>query len=203
MIAIIDYGRGNLYSVEKAFTKLVGAETVVTSDPDRIAAAEKVVLPGVGAFGDCMHNLEQAGLVDVIRQVVERGTPFLGICLGLQLLFEGSEEDPGVAGLGIIPGMVRRIEAPELKIPHMGWNSLQWHTASPLFTRMPERPYVYFVHSYHAVPKDQKVITATTIYGQVVTAAIGQGNVQAVQFHPEKSSTLGMQMLANFKEMPL
>lgn len=202
MIAIIDYGRGNLYSVEKAFTKL-GAETVVTSDPDRIATAEKVVLPGVGAFGDCMHNLEQAGLVDVIRQVVERGTPFLGICLGLQLLFEGSEEDPGVAGLGIIPGMVRRIEAPELKIPHMGWNSLQWHTASPLFTRMPERPYVYFVHSYHAVPKDQKVITATTIYGQVVTAAIGQGNVQAVQFHPEKSSTLGMQMLANFKEMPL
>ena len=202
MIAIIDYGRGNLYSVEKAFTKL-RAETVVTSDPDRIAAANKVVLPGVGAFGACMHNLEQAGLIDVIRQVVERGTPFLGICLGLQLLFEGSEEDPGVAGLGIIPGMVRKIEAPELKIPHMGWNSLQWHTASPLFTRMPERPYVYFVHSYHAVPKDQKVITATTIYGQAVTAAIGQGNVQAVQFHPEKSSTLGMQMLANFKEMPL
>ena len=202
MIAIIDYGRGNLYSVEKAFTKL-RAETVVTSDPDRIAAANKVVLPGVGAFGACMHNLEQAGLIDVIRQVVERGTPFLGICLGLQLLFDGSEEDPGVAGLGIIPGMVRKIEAPELKIPHMGWNSLQWHTASPLFTRMPERPYVYFVHSYHAVPKDQKVITATTIYGQAVTAAIGQGNVQAVQFHPEKSSTLGMQMLANFKEMPL
>ncbi len=202
MIAIIDYGRGNLYSVEKAFTKL-RAETVVTSDPDRIAAANKVVLPGVGAFGACMHNLEQAGLIDVIRQVVERGTPFLGICLGLQLLFDGSEEDPGVAGLGIIPGMVRKIEAPELKIPHMGWNSSQWHTASPLFTRMPERPYVYFVHSYHAVPKDQKVITATTIYGQVVTAAIGQGNVQAVQFHPEKSSTLGMQMLANFKEMPL
>ena len=200
MIAIIDYGRGNLHSVAKAFAKM-GAETVVTSDATVIAGADKVVLPGVGAFGDCMENLMRYGLVDVIHHVINRGTPFLGICLGLQLLFDGSEEDPGVRGLGIIPGMVKKIVAPGLKIPHMGWNSLAWGTASSLFGGLPANPYVYFVHSYHAVPHDQSVITATTCYGETVAAAVGRGNVHAVQFHPEKSSAVGMQVLANFKEM--
>ena len=200
MIAIIDYGRGNLHSVAKAFAK-VGAEAVVTSDAAVIADADKVVLPGVGAFGDCMENLTRSGLVDVIHHVINKGTPFLGICLGLQLLFDGSEEDPGVRGLGIIPGMVKKIEAPGLKIPHMGWNSLAWGAASPLFGGLSANPYVYFVHSYHAVPQDQGVITATTCYGETVEAAVGRDNVHAVQFHPEKSSAVGMQVLANFKEM--
>lgn len=197
MIAIIDYGRGNLYSVQKAFARL-GAQAIVTSDAGQIAAADRVVLPGVGAFGDCMNNLRSYGLETVIRQVTERGTPFLGICLGLQLLFDGSEEDPGVAGLGIIPGMVRKINTRGLKIPHMGWNSLAFGTASPLFSDLPDNPYVYFVHSYHAVPADEQLITAVTAYGEQVTAAIGRANVQAVQFHPEKSSAVGMQMLKNW-----
>lgn len=197
MIAIIDYGRGNLYSVQKAFARL-GAQAVVTSDAGQIAAADRVVLPGVGAFGDCMNNLRSYGLETVIRQVTDRGTPFLGICLGLQLLFDGSEEDPGVAGLGIIPGMVRKINTSGLKIPHMGWNSLAFGTGSPLFSDLPENPYVYFVHSYHAVPADKQLITAVTAYGEQVTAAIGRANVQAVQFHPEKSSAVGMQMLKNW-----
>lgn len=197
MIAIIDYGRGNLYSVQKAFAKL-GAQSVITSDAGQIAAADKVVLPGVGAFGDCMNNLRSYGLEAVIHQVVDRGTPFLGICLGLQLLFDGSEEDLGVAGLGIFPGMVRKIETNGLKIPHMGWNSLAYKAASPLFADLPDNPYVYFVHSFHAVPADEQVITAVTAYGQEVTAAVGRANVQAVQFHPEKSSAVGMQMLKNW-----
>ena len=200
MIAIIDYGRGNLHSVEKAFAR-VGAEAVVTSDAAVIGSADKVVLPGVGAFGDCMENLTRRGLVDVIHRVIEKGTPFLGICLGLQLLFEGSEEDPGVPGLGIIRGHVQKIAAPGLKIPHMGWNSLQMGAASPLFADLPEKPYVYFVHSYHAVPADPSLVTAATFYGEGVTAAIGQGHVQAVQFHPEKSSAVGLTILKNFKEM--
>jgi glutamine amidotransferase len=197
VIAIIDYGRGNLYSVQKAFAKL-GAQSVITSDAGQIAAADKVVLPGVGAFGDCMNNLRSYGLEAVIHQVVDRGTPFLGICLGLQLLFDGSEEDLGVAGLGIFPGMVRKIETNGLKIPHMGWNSLAYKAASPLFADLPDNPYVYFVHSFHAVPADEQVITAVTAYGQEVTAAVGRANVQAVQFHPEKSSAVGMQMLKNW-----
>jgi glutamine amidotransferase len=202
MIAIIDYGMGNLYSVEKAFVSL-GAEVIVTSDPKVIAGAEKVVLPGVGAFGDCMHNLESYGLVEVIKKVAASGAPFLGICLGLQLLFEGSEETPGVKGLGIFPGMVKKIVAPELKIPHMGWNSLEFKSSSALFKNLPEHAYVYFVHSYHAVPEDNSLITAVTNYGGDVTAAVGQGNVQAVQFHPEKSSSLGLTILKNFKELKI
>lgn len=200
MIAIIDYGMGNLFSVEKAFAKL-GAQVVVTSDPEVILSADKVVLPGVGAFGDCMKNLAECKMIDVIHTVTRRGTPFMGICLGMQVLFEGSEEDPNVKGLGIFPGMVRKIVAPELKIPQMGWNSLEFSAPSPLFVNMPAEPYVYFVHSYHAVPEDAGIITAVVDYGGPVTAAVGRGNVQAVQFHPEKSSTLGLAMLANFKEM--
>lgn len=200
MIAIIDYGMGNLFSVEKAFVKL-GAEVVVTRSPEVILSADKVVLPGVGAFGDCMNNLIEYGLIDVIHEVIDRGTPFLGICLGLQMLFDGSEEDPGVKGLGIFPGMVRKIVAPALKIPHMGWNDLEKTSESQLFDKLPAEPYVYFVHSYHAVPEDTTLITAVANYGGPVTAAVGRGNIQAVQFHPEKSGTVGLAMLANFKEM--
>lgn len=203
ILAIIDYGMGNLHSVAKAFAKLnneAGSqyEIVVTSDPAVIRQAAKVVLPGVGAFGDCMANLADYGLIDCIKEVAGRGTPFLGICLGLQLLFDGSEEAPGVAGLGILPGKVCKIIAPGLKIPHMGWNSLELRTASQLFTGLPPAPYVYFVHSYHAVPADAGVVTAVTDYGGAVTAAVGCGNVQAVQFHPEKSSAAGLTILANF-----
>lgn len=200
MIAIIDYGMGNLFSVEKAFIKL-GADVIVTSSPDAILSADKVVLPGVGAFGDCMNNLVAYELVDVIHTVVKRGTPFLGICLGLQLLFEGSEEDLNVKGLGIFAGMVRKIVAPTLKIPHMGWNNLEFPHDNQLFKGMNSESYVYFVHSYHAVPDDASLITATTQYGETVTAAVGHGNIQAVQFHPEKSGAVGLAMLANFKEM--
>lgn len=197
MIAIIDYGMGNLYSVEKALVKL-GAEVVVSSDPEVIQAADKVILPGVGAFGDSMKNLTEAGLIPAIHAVIAKGTPFLGICLGLQLLFEGSEEDPGVAGLGIFTGTVKKIIAPNYKIPHMGWNSLIFQTSSPLFNPSSAGSYVYFVHSYHAVPNEPELVTAVTDYGGPVTAAVGRGNVQAVQFHPEKSSSVGMEILANF-----
>jgi len=200
MIAIIDYGMGNLFSVEKAFVKL-GAEVVVTRSPEVILSADKVVLPGVGAFGDCMNNLTEYGLVDVVHTVIQRGTPFLGICVGLQMLFDGSEEDPGVKGLGVFSGMVRKIVAPGLKIPHMGWNSLEFASESQLFADIAIEPYVYFVHSYYAVPEDDKIITAVVDYGGPLTAAVGRGNVQGVQFHPEKSGTVGLSMLSNFKEM--
>lgn len=202
MIAIIDYGMGNLFSVEKAFVKL-GAEVVVTSNPKIVVAADQVVLPGVGAFGDCMENLKAYHMIDAIQEVVAKGTPFLSICLGLQVLFEGSEEDPEVKGLGIFPGMVRKINAPTFKIPHMGWNSLSFSGKSPLFEDIPQESYVYFVHSFHAVPADSSLITAVTDYGSSVTAAVGRGNTQAVQFHPEKSGSIGLAMLANFKEMKL
>ena len=201
-IAIIDYGMGNLHSAAKALEK-IGAQVVVTRDPDEVRRADKVVLPGVGAFGDCMKNLNERQLAPVIHEVIATGKPFLGICVGLQLLFEGSEEDPGVDGLGIFKGLVRKIVAPGLKIPHMGWNNLEYRTASPLFQGLPPAAYVYFVHSYHAVPTDETCITAVTDYGGPVTAAVGRGLVQAVQFHPEKSSAVGLKIFANFKEMSI
>jgi len=197
MIAIIDYGVGNLFSVEKAFVKL-GADVIVTSDVEEIAKADKIVLPGVGAFGDCMQNLIESGLIPMILDAVATGKPFLGICVGLQILFEGSEESPGIEGLGIIKGMVKKIYAPTLKIPHMGWNSLEFAAVSPLFQALPKSPYVYFVHSYYAVPEDPSVITAVTEYGQQVTAAVAQKNIQATQFHPEKSGDIGLLILKNF-----
>ena len=202
-LAIIDYGMGNLHSVSKALAKLNSENggkynIVITSDPAVIGAAAKVVLPGVGAFGDCMANLSSYGLINIIKAVAGQGTPFLGICLGLQMLFDGSEEDPGVPGLGILAGMVRKLVAPGLKIPQMGWNSLEIKTASPLFAGLTPAPYVYFVHSYHAVPDERDIVTAVTNYGGDVTAAVGSGNVQAVQFHPEKSSAAGLAILANF-----
>jgi len=197
MIAIIDYGMGNLFSVEKAFVKL-NAEVVVTSDANVIAAADKVVLPGVGAFGDCMKNLEASGLIPIIMETAASGKPFLGICLGLQVMFEGSEEAPETKGLGIFKGIVKKIVAPELKIPHMGWNSLKMAERSPLLDNLPENPYVYFVHSFHAVPSEENIVTAFVEYGGKVTAAVGKNNVQAMQFHPEKSSSVGLKILENF-----
>ena len=200
MIAIIDYGMGNLFSVEKAFKKL-GADVLVTSDKNIIANAEKAVLPGVGAFGDCMKNLQEYQLIDAIKDYASSGKPLLGICLGLQLMFEQSEESHGIKGLGIFKGTVKKINAPALKIPHMGWNDLCLGTSSPLLNGLPPNPYVYFVHSYQAVPEDEKIITAYCMYGEKVTAAVGRGNVQAVQFHPEKSSNVGMKILQNFVEL--
>lgn len=196
MIAIVDYGCGNLFSVEKAFTYL-GAEVEVTADKSVIERADKVVLPGVGAFGDCMQKLTQTGLVPTLRQsIVEK--PFLGICLGLQLLFEGSEESPTVKGLGIFKGMVKKIEAPGLKIPQMGWNDIHIENEVRLLQGLPAKPYVYFVHSYHAVPEDSSLITAWAQYGTQITAAIGRNNIAATQFHPEKSGTVGLQIIKNF-----
>ena len=200
MIAIIDYGMGNLFSVEKAFKKL-GADVLVTSDKNIIANAEKAVLPGVGAFGDCMKNLQEYQLIDAIKDYASSGKPLLGICLGLQLMFEQSAESHGIKGLGIFKGTVKKINAPALKIPHMGWNDLCLGTSSPLLNGLPQNPYVYFVHSYQAVPEDEKIITAYCMYGEKVTAAVGRGNVQAVQFHPEKSSNVGMKILQNFVEL--
>jgi len=200
MIAVIDYGVGNLFSVEKALLSL-GADAVVTSDAEKIASAEKIVLPGVGAFGDCMRNLEATGLIPTIRQQLDKGVPLLGICVGLQILFEGSEESPGVPGLGLIPGIVRKINAPGLKVPHMGWNSLavkDERQSVDLFQGLNEQPYVYFVHSFFAVPKDKSVITATTQYGEEITASVALGNIQATQFHPEKSGDVGLNILRNF-----
>ena len=199
-IVIIDYGMGNLHSVNKAM-KYVGAEVEVTSEAAKIAKADKVILPGVGAFGDCMLNLEKYGLVPVIKETLASGKPFLGICLGLQLLFEGSEEAPGIQGLGFFKGQVEKIKT-DLKVPHMGWNSLVLKNPSPLLAKSADG-YVYFVHSFHAVPEDNAIITAVCNYGIEVTAAVGRANVQAVQFHPEKSSKVGLGILQAFKEWQL
>lgn len=197
-ITIIDYGMGNLYSVKNAL-KAIGAEPVVTSDAEVIARAEKILLPGVGAFGDCMANLEKSGLIPVIRESLASGKPFLGICLGMQLLFEGSDEAPGVKGLGFFKGQVKYLPT-QLKVPHMGWNKLELRSPSPLL-KGAEGEYVYFVHSYHAEPEDKSIITSVCDYGAEITASVGRGNVQAFQFHPEKSSRVGMKLLANFVKM--
>ena len=198
MIAIIDYDAGNLRSVEKALQAL-GEETVITRDRDEILSADRVILPGVGAFGDAMEKLHQYGLVEIIRQVVQNGTPFLGICLGLQLLFEESEESQGVPGLGILKRKIRRIpNTPGLKIPHMGWNSLILRPGTRLFSGLGEDPYVYFVHSYYLEAADPEIVAASADYGVVIHAAVESGNVFACQFHPEKSSDTGLQILKNF-----
>lgn len=201
MIAIIDYDAGNIKSVEKALISL-GQEVSVTRDADEILQADKVILPGVGAFGDAMEKLHRYGLVDVIRKVVEKKTPFLGICLGLQLLFERSDEASGVEGLGILKGEVLKIPAAEgLKIPHMGWNSLQLKHNGKLFQNLGEETYVYFVHSYYLKAEDPSIVKATTEYGVSIDASVEQENVFACQFHPEKSSDAGLQILKNFIEL--
>lgn len=199
-IVIIDYGMGNLHSVSKA-VEAVGAVPIVTAEKRVIAAAEKIILPGVGAFGDCMKNLQATGLVPELIKHIKSGKGFLGICLGMQLLFESSEESPGVAGLGIFKGAVKRLTT-EYKVPHMGWNRLKMKAASPL-TAAADGSYVYFVHSFHAVPKDSNIITAVCDYGTEITAAVGRDNIQSVQFHPEKSGEVGLKMLQAFKEWKL
>ena len=198
MIAILDYDAGNIKSVEKAM-QLLGQEVTITRDRREVLNADKVILPGVGAFGDAMGKIRQYGLYEVIHEVTEQGTPFLGICLGLQLLFERSEESPGVEGLGILKGEILRIpETPGLKIPHMGWNSLDFRNNGRLFENLPEESYVYFVHSYYLRAADEKIVTAVTEYGTQIHASVEQGNVFACQFHPEKSSDAGIQILKNF-----
>lgn len=198
MIALIDYDAGNIKSVEKAL-QLLGEEVILSRDSEVLLAADKVILPGVGNFGDAMKNLTGFGLVPVIREIVDRGTPFLGICLGLQLLFERSEESPGVDGLGILRGEILRIPEKEgLKIPHMGWNSLRLQHDGRLFRGIEEQPYVYFVHSYYLKAEEESVVKAVTEYGVTIHASVEKGNVFACQFHPEKSSDTGLQILKNF-----
>lgn len=198
MIAIIDYDAGNIKSVEKALQYL-GEEAVVTRDPELILNAEKVILPGVGSFGDAMEKLHSYNLVDIIHKVVEKKTPFLGICLGLQLMFERSDESDGVEGLGILPGEILRIPDKEgLKIPHIGWNSLKFPNAGRLFAGIKEDSYVYFVHSYYLKAEDEAIVTATTEYSTLIHASVEKDNVFACQFHPEKSSEVGLQILKNF-----
>lgn len=202
MIAIIDYGMGNLRSVQKGFER-VGREAVVTSDAKTILSAGKVVLPGVGAFPDCMRNLEQNGLIDVVHQTIKSGKPFLGICLGLQLLFTESEEFGLSKGLDIIKGRVERfkIQDSTFKVPHMGWNSLSIKRKAPALADVPDGSHVYFVHSFHVVPEDKNVIATTTDYGIEFVSSIWKDNVFAVQFHPEKSQALGLAILKRFGEM--
>ena len=198
MIAIIDYDAGNIKSVEKAL-EFLGEKTVVTKDREMILAADGVILPGVGAFGVAMQKLEKYGLVDVIKECIEKKIPFLGICLGLQLLFEDSEESPGVKGLGILKGSIVRIPAAKgLKIPHIGWNQLKFPHKGRLFEGIEENSFVYFVHSYYLKAKEEEIVTATTEYGVTIHASVEQGNVFACQFHPEKSSTVGLKILENF-----
>lgn len=203
MIAIVDYGVGNLYSVEKAFAKF-SDDVILTQSADVIDKADKVVLPGVGAFGDCMKNFKASGLMDAVMRAVENNKPVMGICVGLQIMFEGSEESPDIKGLGIFKGMVRKINAPGLKIPHMGWNSLtineNTHVDINLFKNIRKSPYVYFVHSYHAMPEDKSIILATSVYGEEITATVGKNNVIATQFHPEKSGDIGLSIIKNFVE---
>lgn len=198
MIAIIDYDAGNLRSVEKALVSL-GEKPVITRDRKVILGADKVILPGVGAFGDAMGRLHQYGLVEAIRETAAQGTPFLGICLGLQLIFESSEESPGVEGLGLLSGKVLRIpDCPGLKIPHMGWNSLDIRPGASLFQGIENGAYVYFVHSYYLKAGEESVVAASTEYSTHIHASVEKGNVFACQFHPEKSGAVGLQILKNF-----
>lgn len=198
MIAVIDYGAGNLQSVIKAF-HYIGCDVRVTADKDELKSASAAVLPGVGAFGDSMHCLKNSGMVNPALDFIESGKPFLGICLGLQLLFEGSEESPGVNGLGVLKGKIARIPAETgLKIPHIGWNSLNIKKPEGLFRNLEPNPYVYFVHSYYLKAADPQVVSSTVNYGVQIDASIQKGNLFATQFHPEKSGKTGLQMLKNF-----
>lgn len=206
MIAIIDYGMGNLRSVQKGFEK-VGFAAVVTADPQVVLEAERVVLPGVGAFRDCMHNLEQGGFVEPILRVIREGRPFLGICVGMQLLLSDSVEFGLYKGLGVIPGHVLRfpdgmvVGGEKLKVPHMGWNQLSIRLPAPIFTEIEDGTNVYFVHSYYAKPDNAESVAATANYGAEFCAAIWQDNIVATQFHPEKSQDAGLRILKNFGEM--
>jgi glutamine amidotransferase len=197
-IAIVDYGMGNLRSVQKAFER-VGHPARVTDDPDAIAAAPGVVLPGVGAFGACMTNLAARDLVEPVLAAIRSGRPFLGICLGMQLLFDESEEFGPVAGLGVFPGrIVRFAPHPERKVPHMGWNTHRIARANPLLAGIDDGVYVYFVHSYYPVPADPALVATATPYGPEFASSVARDNVFACQFHPEKSQRVGLRMVENF-----
>lgn len=201
MTAIIDYDAGNIKSVEKALLKL-GDEAVTTRDKDAILRAERVILPGVGSFGSAMQQLKKYELDKVIYEVVQQRKPFLGICLGLQLLFEGSEENGGAEGLGILKGNIVKIpDAPGLKIPHIGWNSLSLQNQGRLFAGIADQSYVYFVHSYYLKAEDEHIVKAVADYGVSIHASVEQDNLFACQFHPEKSSTVGIQILQNFVKL--
>ena len=201
MVAIIDYDAGNIKSVENA-VRFLGHEVIVTSNAEEILSADHIILPGVGAFGDAMKRLSKAGLEETIRQAVDREIPFLGICLGLQLIFEESEESPGVRGLGLLPGRIRRIpEGGGRKVPQIGWNDLSFPRSSRLFAGIPEGSYVYFVHSYYLEAGDPADVAARTEYGVSIDAAVEHGRLFACQFHPEKSERIGMQILENFLKL--
>lgn len=198
MIAIIDYDAGNIKSVEKALCSL-GEEVIITRNRKEILSADRVILPGVGSFGDAMEKIRSYSLEEVIKEVVNRKTPFLGICLGLQLLFESSQESEGVKGLGILKGQILKIPENEgLKVPHIGWNNLKYPNKGRLFEKIQEDSYVYFVHSYYLQAEDPNIVTATTDYGVTIQASVEKENVFACQFHPEKSSDVGLQILKNF-----
>lgn len=198
MIAIIDYDAGNLKSVEKALLHL-GEESVITRDRETILKADKVILPGVGAFGDAMEKLHHYHMTDVVREVIAKKTPLLAICLGLQLLFERSDEAEGVEGLSIFKGEILRIpDKEDLKIPHMGWNSLSIKPGTKLYQGIPDQSHVYFVHSYYLKAEDESIVAATTDYSTVIHASIEKDNIYACQFHPEKSGEIGLQILKNF-----
>jgi glutamine amidotransferase len=200
-LVILDYGVGNLHSAQKAFEHL-GQPALVTSDAERIASAPAVVLPGQGAFGTCMENLTRAELVEPVRAAARSGRPFLGICVGMQLLFDESEESPGVPGLGIFAGRVVRFPRdPDLKVPHMGWNQLRVRRRVPALAQVADGDYVYFVHSYHPVPSDPAVVATTTDYGLEFVSSVGRDNVYAGVFHPEKSQRVGLKLLAGFTAM--
>lgn len=201
MIAIIDYGAGNLQSVKKALD-FIGAESVITDDPETINACDKILLPGVGSFGDAMASMEAKNLVETVKQNALSGKAFLGICLGLQLLFEESEETPGVKGLGIFKGKIRKFPADMgLKIPHIGWNSLEIKQKDAIFKDVPENSYVYFVHSYYLEAEEPDTVATVTNYGIDFHSAVGRNNIFATQFHPEKSGDVGLKILRNFASM--
>ncbi len=201
MIAIIDYGAGNVRSVQKAL-KFIGAECEITNDKDKIMNADGAILPGQGAFGDCISSIRSREIESTVKDFMNSGKPFLGICVGLQLLFEESEESEGVKGLSVFKGKIKRIPNGEgLKIPHMGWNSLELRDKSGIFKGISDKPYVYFVHSYYLDAEDKSIVSAQTEYGVKIDAAVSSGNVFATQFHPEKSGDVGLQILRNFVEM--
>ena len=201
MIAIIDYDAGNIKSVENAFASL-GGSVQLTSDPEVVAKADKVVLPGVGVFGDAKHKLDVCGMDQAVHEVVKKGTPFLAICVGLQLLFDESEESPGAKGLSVFGGKIKRIPAAEgIKVPQIGWNSLHIERDCRLLKGTPEGAFVYFVHSYYLEAEDKDIVIASTEYSAHIHAAVEKDNVFATQFHPEKSGAVGLNILKNFMEL--